>query len=112
MNKALPSMQARSDSPWIAYFGRVTISSTTWAGLYGGRPKDAWDQYYFGSNASTLTDDVSLFGDLQLLQGPGRRPETARRVRQQHLGARLGVKVSCPQPGKMSHQHNNGDDDF
>ncbi len=114
MNKGFATFYAgKVDSPWIAYFGGdYQLNSHLGFSLYSSRLKDAWDQYYFGSNANyALTDDVSLFGDFNYYKAVDEGQKRLGEFDNNIWSARLGVKVGAHSLA-VSHQRNNGDDDF
>ena len=101
------------DSPWIGYFGGdYQLNKHLGFSLYSSRLKDAWDQYYVGSTASyPLTEDVSLFGDFNYYKAVDEGKKRLGAFDNNIWSARLGVKVGAHSLA-VSHQRNNGDDDF
>jgi hypothetical protein len=101
------------DSPWIGYAGGdYQVNKHLSVSLYTSRLKDAWDQYYFGSAASyPLNDDVSLFGDFNYYKAVDEGKKRLGEFDNNIWSARLGVKVGAHSLA-LSHQRNNGDDDF
>lgn len=100
-------------SPWIGYFGGdYTVNKNLVFSLYSSRLKDAWNQYYVGSAASyPLNDDVSLFGDFNYYKAVDEGKKLLGEFDNNIWSARLGVKVGAHSLA-VSHQRNNGDDDF
>lgn len=114
MNKGFATFYAgQVDSPWIGYFGGdYTVNKHLSVSLYGSRLKDAWDQYYFGTAASyPLGEDVSLFGDFNYYKAVDEGKKRLGEFNNNIWSARLGVKVGAHSLA-VSHQRNNGDDDF
>ncbi|WP_025856511.1 OprD family porin [Pseudomonas sp. CHM02] len=114
MNKGFATFYAgQVDSPWIGYFGGdYTVNKHLSVSLYGSRLKDAWDQYYFGTAASyPLGEDVSLFGDFNYYKAVDEGKKRLGEFDNNIWSARLGVKVGAHSLA-VSHQRNNGDDDF
>jgi hypothetical protein len=114
MNKGFATFYAGPvDSPWIGYFGGdYQLNKHLGFSLYSSRLKDAWDQYYVGSAASyPLSDDVSLFGDVNYYKAVDEGKKRLGTFDNNIWSARLGVKVGAHSVA-VSHQRNNGDDDF
>jgi hypothetical protein len=114
MNKGFATFYAGPvDSPWIGYFGGdYQLNKHLSVSLYSSRLKDAWDQYYVGSAASyPLNDDVSLFGDVNYYKAVDEGKKLLGQFDNNIWSARLGVKVGAHSLA-VSHQRNNGDDDF
>ncbi|PIB63717.1 OprD family porin [Pseudomonas sp. 2822-17] len=114
MNKGFATFYAGPvDSPWIAYGGGdYQLNKHLSLSLYGSRLKDAWNQYYAGSAASyPLSDDVSLFGDVNVYKAVDEGKKLLGEFDNTIWSARLGAKVGAHSLA-VSHQRNNGDDDF
>ena len=114
MNKGFATFYAGPvDSPWIGYFGGdYTVNKHLSLSLYSSRLKDAWDQYYVGSAASyPLNEDVSLFGDINYYKAVDEGKKLLGEFDNNIWSARIGVKVGAHSLA-VSHQRNNGDDDF
>ncbi|QZP21992.1 OprD family porin [Pseudomonas sp. DR208] len=114
MNKGFATFYAGPvDSPWVGYFGGdYTVNQHLSVSLYGSRLKDAWDQYYVGSVVSyPLGEDVSLFGDVNYYKAVDEGRKKLGEFDNAIWSARLGVKVGAHSLA-LSHQRNNGDDDF
>jgi len=114
MNKGFATFYAGPvDSPWIGYFGGdYQLNKHLGFSLYSSRLKDAWDQYYVSSTASyPLTEDVSLFGDVNYYKAVDEGKKRLGTFDNNIWSARLGVKVGAHSVA-VSHQRNNGDDDF
>ena len=114
MNKGFATFYAGPvDSPWIGYFGGdYAVNKHLSLSLYSSRLKDAWDQYYVGSAASyPLNVDVSLFGDVNYYKAVDEGKKLLGEFDNTIWSARLGVKVGAHSLA-VSHQRNNGDDDF
>jgi len=114
MDKGFATFYAgKVDSPWIGYAGGdYQVNKHLSVSLYTSRLKDAWDQYYFGSAASyPLNDDVSLFGDFNYYKAVDEGKKRLGEFDNNIWSARIGVKVGAHSLA-LSHQRNNGDDDF
>ncbi|NIL20208.1 OprD family porin [Pseudomonas sp. AN3A02] len=114
MDKGFATFYAgKVDSPWIGYAGGdYQVNKHFSVSLYTSRLKDAWDQYYFGSAASyPLNDDVSLFGDFNYYKAEDEGKKRLGEFDNNIWSARVGVKVGAHSLA-LSHQRNNGDDDF
>ena len=114
MDKGFATFYAgKVDSPWIGYAGGdYQVNKHFSVSLYTSRLKDAWDQYYFGSAASyPLNDEVSLFGDFNYYKAVDEGKKRLGEFDNNIWSARLGVKVGAHSLA-LSHQRNNGDDDF
>ncbi|WP_421525740.1 OprD family porin [Pseudomonas yamanorum] len=114
MDKGFATFYAgKVDSPWIGYAGGdYQVNKHLSVSLYTSRLKDAWDQYYFGSAASyPLNDDVSLFGDFNYYKAVDEGKKRLGELDNNIWSARLGVKMGAHSLA-LSHQRNNGDDDF
>jgi hypothetical protein len=114
MNNGFATFYAgKVDSPWIGYFGGdYTVNKHLSLSLYSSRLKDAWDQYYLGSAASyPLNEDVSLFGDVNYYKAVDEGKKRLGEFDNSIWSARVGVKVGAHSVA-VSHQRNNGDDDF
>ncbi len=114
MNKGFATFYAgKVDSPWVGYFGgEYAVNQHLSVSLYNSRLKDAWDQYYFGSAATyPLNDDVSLFGDFNYYKAVDEGKKLLGEFDNNIWSAKVGVKVGAHSLA-VSHQRNNGDDDF
>ncbi|SDU12691.1 OprD family porin [Pseudomonas yamanorum] len=114
MDKGFATFYAgKVDSPWIGYAGGdYQVNKHLSVSLYTSRLKDAWDQYYFGSAASyPLNDEVSLFGDFNYYKAVDEGKKRLGEFDNNIWSARIGVKVGAHSLA-LSHQRNNGDDDF
>jgi hypothetical protein len=114
MDKGFATFYAgKVDSPWIGYAGGdYQVNKHFSVSLYTSRLKDAWDQYYFGSAASyPLNDEVSLFGDFNYYKAVDEGKKRLGEFDNNIWSARIGVKVGAHSLA-LSHQRNNGDDDF
>ncbi|KRP43007.1 porin [Pseudomonas libanensis] len=114
MNNGFATFYAgKVDSPWVGYVGGdYQFNKHLSVSLYSSRLKDAWNQYYFGSYANyALTDDVSLFGDFNVYKAVDEGSKRLGEFDNTIWSARLGIKVGAHSVA-VSHQRNNGDDDF
>jgi hypothetical protein len=101
------------NSPWIGYFGgdydatdRLSFS------LYGSRLKDVWNQT-FASTVYTLplSDDLSLTGSLNYYNATDEGRKLLGKFDNDIWSAKLGLKYGAHTVA-VSHQRNQGDDDF
>ncbi|KRP74406.1 porin [Pseudomonas paralactis] len=114
MNNGFATFYAgKVDSPWVGYVGGdYQFNKHLSVSLYSSRLKDAWNQYYLGSNANyALTDEVSLFGDFNVYKAVDEGSKQLGEFDNTIWSARLEVKVGAHSVA-VSHQRNNGDDDF
>lgn len=114
MNNGFATFYAgKVDSPWVGYFGGdYTVNKHLSLSLYSSRLKDAWDQYYLGSAVNyPLSEDVSLFGDVNYYKAVDEGKKRLGEFDNSIWSARVGVKVGAHSVA-VSHQRNNGDDDF
>jgi len=101
------------DSPWVGYFGGdYTLNKHLGFSLYSSRLKDAWNQYYAGTAWTyPLSDSLSLFGDLNYYKAVDEGKQLLGKFDNDIWSGRVGVKLGAHSLA-LSHQRNNGDDDF
>jgi hypothetical protein len=101
------------DSPWIAYGGGdYNLSEHVSVSLFSSRLKDAWNQYYAGTSASwPLSDDLALIGGLNYYKAVDEGQQRLGAFDNDIWSAKVGVRFGAHTVA-LSHQRNNGDDDF
>ena len=101
------------NSPWIGYGGGdYQVNDNITVSLYASQLKDVWNQYYAGSSLTyPLSDDLTLIGGFNYYkavdEGKKRLGEFDNNIWSAKLGVRYGAHTLA-----LSHQRNNGDDDF
>lgn len=101
------------NSPWVAYGGGDYELDEHWTvSLYASQLKDVWNQYYGGAHFTyPLTDDLALIGGFNYYkavdEGRQRLGEFDNDIWSAKVGVRFGAHTLA-----LSHQRNNGDDDF
>ena len=101
------------DSPWVGYFGgeydatdRLSLS------LYGSRLKDAWDQTYVSASyVQPITNALALTADFNYYNAKDEGRKLLGEFDNDIWSAKLGVKYGA-HTLSLSHQRNQGDDDF
>ncbi|MEG1624702.1 OprD family porin [Pseudomonas sp.] len=101
------------NSPWIAYGGgdyeindRVTVS------LFSSRLKDVWNQYYAGTSLTyPLSDDLALIGGFNYYKAVDEGKQLLGEFNNSIWSGKIGVSYGGHTLA-LSHQQNNGDDDF
>ncbi len=114
MDKGFATFYAgKVDSPWVGYFGgQYALNKHLTVSLYNSRLKDAWDQYYFGTSAKyPLNDEVSVFGDFNYYKAVDEGKKLLGEFDNNIWSANVGIQVGAHSLA-VSHQRNNGDDDF
>lgn len=101
------------DSPWIAYFGGdYDLNKNVRLSLYSSELKDAWNQYYAGTSISyPLSDDVSIFGGANYYKAVDEGKKLLGEFDNDIWSGKVGIAVGAHSVA-LSHQRNNGDDDF
>ncbi|CDM42947.1 Porin D [Ectopseudomonas oleovorans] len=101
------------DSPWVGYFGGdYELNDNLGFSLYSSRLKDAWDQYYAGMWWTyPLSEDLSLFGGLNYYNATDEGKKQLGDFSNNIYSGSIGVKYGAHRVA-LSHQRNNGDDDF
>ncbi len=101
------------DSPWVGYFGGdYALNENLGFSLYSSRLKDAWDQYYAGMWwTHELSDGFSLFGGLNYYNATDEGKKLLGGFSNNIYSGSIGVSYG-PHRLALSHQRNNGDDDF
>ncbi|AIR88896.1 OprD family porin [Pseudomonas cremoricolorata] len=101
------------DSPWVGYGGGdYELNDNITVSLYASQLKDVWNQYYGGTHfVYPLNDELALIGGLNYYkavdEGKKRLGEFDNDIWSAKIGVRYGAHTVA-----LSHQRNNGDDDF
>lgn len=101
------------NSPWVGYMGgdydatdRLSLS------LYASRLKDAWNQTYLSSSyVWPLSNDLALTGNLNYYNATDEGRKLLGKFDNDIWSAKVGVKYGA-HTVSLSHQRNQGDDDF
>lgn len=101
------------NSPWIGYFGgdyeatdRLTL------GLYGSRLKDAWDQKYASASyVLPLSDQMALTGSVNYYNATDEGKKLLGKFDNDIWSVKVALKYGS-HTFALSHQRNQGDDDF
>lgn len=101
------------NSPWIGYFGgdyeatdRLTV------GLYGSRLKDAWDQKYASASyVLPLSDQMALTTSLNYYNATDEGKKLLGKFDNDIWSAKVALQYGSHTLA-LSHQRNQGDDDF
>ena len=101
------------NSPWVGYFGGdYNLNKNVIVSLYSSRLKDAWNQYYAGTGLNyELTDELSVFGGVNYYKAVDEGKKLLGEFDNNIWSAKVGVKYG-PHSVALSHQRNNGNDDF
>lgn len=100
-------------SPWVAYFGGdYSLNDNLSFSLYSSKLKDAWNQHYAGTSFTyPLTDSVSLFAGLNYYKAVDEGQQLLGEFDNDIYSGKVGVQFGAHSVA-LSHQRNNGDDDF
>ncbi|RMP47837.1 Outer membrane porin [Pseudomonas amygdali pv. lachrymans] len=101
------------DSPWVAYFGGdYQATDRLSLGLYTSRLKDAWDQKYASASyVLPLSDDLSLTSSLNYYNATDEGKKLLGEFDNDIWSAKLALQYGA-HTLSLSHQRNEGDDDF
>ena len=101
------------NSPWVGYFGGdYNLNKNIIISLYSSRLKDAWNQYYAGTGLNyALTDELSVFGGVNYYKAVDEGKQLLGEFDNDIWSGKVGVKYGAHSVA-LSHQRNNGDDDF
>lgn len=101
------------DSPWIAYGGGdYNLNEHISVSLFSSRLKDVWNQYYAGTSAVwPLSGDLALIGGLNYYKAVDEGQQRLGAFDNDIWSAKVGVRFGAHTVA-LSHQRNNGDDDF
>lgn len=101
------------NAPWVAYFGgdynateRLSLS------LYTSRLKDAWDQKYASTSYTLpLSDQLAVTGSLNYYNATDEGKKLLGEFDNDIWSAKIGLQYGAHTLA-LSHQRNEGDDDF
>ncbi|WP_122661923.1 OprD family porin [Pseudomonas viridiflava] len=101
------------NAPWVAYFGgdyeateRLSLS------LYTSRLKDVWDQTYASTSYTLpLSDELALTGSLNYYNATDEGKKLLGEFDNDIWSAKIGLQYGAHTLA-LSHQRNEGDDDF
>jgi hypothetical protein len=101
------------NSPWVGYFGGdFNLNKNIIISLYSSRLKDVWNQYYAGTGLNyELTDELSVFGGVNYYKAVNEGKKLLGEFDNDIWSGKVGVKYGAHSVA-LSHQRNNGDDDF
>lgn len=101
------------NSPWVAYFGGdYELGDYTTVSLYTSRLKDAWNQHYFGTSLTyPLNDNLALLAGFNYYRAVDEGKQLLGEFDNDIWSGKLGVRFGAHTLA-LSHQRNNGDDDF
>jgi hypothetical protein len=101
------------DAPWIAYGGGdYTVNDYVSVSLFGSRLKDVWNQYYAGASVTwPLSDELALLGGFNFYNAKDEGRQRLGQFDNDIWSAKVGLRYGAHTLA-LSHQRNNGDDDF
>ncbi|WP_442962916.1 OprD family porin [Pseudomonas sp.] len=101
------------NSPWIAYGGGdYEINDWVTVSLFSSRLKDVWNQYYAGTSLTyPLSDDLALIGGFNYYEAVDEGKQLLGEFNNSIWSGKIGVSYGGHTLA-LSHQQNNGDDDF
>ncbi|WP_024684479.1 OprD family porin [Pseudomonas syringae] len=101
------------DAPWVAYFGGdYQATDALSLGLYTSRLKDVWDQKYASASyVLPLSDDLALTGSLNYYNATDEGKKLLGEFDNDIWSAKLALQYGA-HTLSLSHQRNEGDDDF
>ena len=101
------------DSPWVAYGGGdYAINKNVSVSLYTSRLKDAWNQHYFGAYlAYPLAEELMLIGDFNYYKAVDEGKKLLGEFNNNIWAGKVGLQFGA-HTVSVSHQQNNGNDDF
>ncbi|MFW3897462.1 OprD family porin [Pseudomonas bharatica] len=101
------------DSPWVAYGGGdYAVTDNFSVSLYGSRLKDAWNQYYVGTSFTyPLADDLDLITGFNAYRAVDEGKQLLGEFDNTLWSGKLGLRFGAHTVA-LTHQRNNGDDDF
>lgn len=101
------------NSPWVGYFGGdYQATDRLSLGIYGSRLKDAWDQKYASASYTLpLSDRLALTGSLNYYNATDEGKKLLGEFDNDIWSAKVDVQYGA-HTVSLSHQRNQGDDDF
>ncbi|MFK7699841.1 OprD family porin [Pseudomonas caspiana] len=101
------------NAPWVAYFGGdYNATDRLSLGLYTSRLKDAWDQTYASTSYTLpLSDNLALTGSLNYYNATDEGKKLLGEFDNDIWSAKIGLQYGAHTLA-LSHQRNEGDDDF
>lgn len=101
------------NAPWVAYFGGdYNATDRLSLGLYTSRLKDAWDQTYASTSYTLpLSDNLALTGSLNYYNAADEGKKLLGEFDNDIWSAKIGLQYGAHTLA-LSHQRNEGDDDF
>ncbi|MCQ2997229.1 OprD family porin [Pseudomonas syringae] len=101
------------NAPWVAYFGGDYAATDSLSlSLYTSRLKDAWDQTYASTSYTLpLSDNLALTGSLNYYNATDEGKKLLGEFDNDIWSAKIGLQYGAHTLA-LSHQRNEGDDDF
>lgn len=101
------------NAPWVAYFGGdYEATERMMVSLYTSRLKDAWDQTYASTSYTLpLSDNLALTGSLNYYNATDEGKKLLGEFDNDIWSAKIGLRYGAHTLA-LSHQRNEGDDDF
>ncbi|MET0125048.1 MAG: OprD family porin [Pseudomonas caspiana] len=101
------------NAPWVAYFGGdYNATDRLSLGLYTSRLKDAWDQTYASTSYTLpLSDNLALTGSLNYYNATDEGKKLLGEFDNDIWSAKISLQYGAHTLA-LSHQRNEGDDDF
>lgn len=101
------------NAPWVAYFGGdYEATERMMVSLYTSRLKDAWDQTYASTSYTLpLSDNLALTGSLNYYNATDEGKKLLGEFDNDIWSAKIGLQYGAHTLA-LSHQRNEGDDDF
>lgn len=101
------------NAPWVAYFGGdYEATERMLVSLYTSRLKDAWDQTYASTSYTLpLSDNLALTGSLNYYNATDEGKKLLGEFDNDIWSAKIGLQYGAHTLA-LSHQRNEGDDDF
>nr|WP_256675658.1 OprD family porin [Pseudomonas sp. R5(2019)] len=101
------------DAPWVGYFGGdYAVGKNLAFSLYSSRLKDVWNQYYTGvSYKHPISSSLSMFAGFNFYRAQDEGKQWLGEFDNDIWSSKLGMSYG-PHTLALSHQRNNGDNDF